>query len=93
ELEWPNNEECGCQLWTSYGLPCRSIPIESIDTGELDVPWPVTPKGGDENYGFRLVAIGIGLNENMWIAIRQILLQELDHNDIFYTDMWLNDGF
>ncbi|GJX22419.1 RNA-directed DNA polymerase, eukaryota [Tanacetum coccineum] len=76
----------------SYQIHGRSIPIESIDTGELEFRWPVTPKG-DENYGFRSVAIGIGLNENMWIAIRQILLQELDHNEIFYTDLWLNDGF
>nr|GEV77133.1 hypothetical protein [Tanacetum cinerariifolium] len=22
QLQRPNNKECGCQLWTSYGLPC-----------------------------------------------------------------------
>ncbi|GKE85894.1 hypothetical protein Tco_1559636, partial [Tanacetum coccineum] len=43
-LQRPKDEECGCQLRTSYGLPCLYIPLECIDIfwRTLDVPWPVT---------------------------------------------------
>ncbi|GJR81100.1 hypothetical protein Tco_0151885 [Tanacetum coccineum] len=43
ELQRPNNEECGCQLRTSYGLPCAH---ELLYYHNNDVMWPVTPKDG-----------------------------------------------
>lgn len=48
---------------------------------------------GDGNCGFRSVAVGIGLDENMWSKIRQDLLQELDNNELIYTAMWHNVDF
>ncbi|GJT58713.1 FAR1-related sequence 5-like protein [Tanacetum coccineum] len=48
---------------------------------------------GDGNCGFRSVAVGIDLRENMWPAIRQNLLQALDNYEMLFTEMWLSDGF
>ncbi|GJZ76300.1 FAR1-related sequence 5-like protein [Tanacetum coccineum] len=48
---------------------------------------------GDGNCGFRSVAVGIDLRENMWPAIRQNLLQALDNYEMLFTEMWLGDGF
>ncbi|GJZ39990.1 hypothetical protein Tco_0586553, partial [Tanacetum coccineum] len=48
---------------------------------------------GDGNCGFRSVAVGIDLRENMWPAIRQNLLQALDNYETLFTEMWLSDGF
>ncbi|GKA56821.1 hypothetical protein Tco_0755893 [Tanacetum coccineum] len=40
---------------------------------------------GDGNYGFRLVAVGLGRDENMWPLIRQELLQELRISVVFIS--------
>ncbi|GJS94129.1 multidrug resistance-associated protein 5 [Tanacetum coccineum] len=48
---------------------------------------------GDGNRRFRSVGVDINLGENMWSAIRQNLLQALDHDEILFTKMWLNNGF
>ncbi|GJS44495.1 hypothetical protein Tco_0569538 [Tanacetum coccineum] len=48
---------------------------------------------GDGNYGFRSVAIGLGLDENMWPLIRQELFQELRYHEHDYTEILTSTGF
>ncbi|XP_024977632.1 uncharacterized protein LOC112515192 [Cynara cardunculus var. scolymus] len=48
---------------------------------------------GDGNCGFRSVAVGLGLDGNMWLVIRQELLQELRYHEQDYTDILTSIGF
>ncbi|GKB84688.1 hypothetical protein Tco_0956960 [Tanacetum coccineum] len=68
---------------------CRSKSSKDFPTTHL----PYKQCEGDGNCGFRSVAVGIDLRENMWPAIRQNLLQALDNYEMLFTEMWLSDGF
>ncbi|KAI3806408.1 hypothetical protein L1987_22313 [Smallanthus sonchifolius] len=66
-------------------INCFKDSIPSVFHPYISQIQDVNPDG---NCGFRSVALGLGLNENRWLFIRQQLLQEMDNKEEWWRTVF-----